>query len=140
MSFVICIILIWTIRMFFDCFTVLFAVMIPNLEPLISLIGASCLSTVGIALPAIINYLTFLRDYQKKGRFTFIMFYLRTIAIVGIAVFAFIIGVSISVSDILEHITWFFFHYDISLFIHTRNRTYFKIYCFKNMFLKLNKC
>lgn len=137
MLIVICIILIWFIRMFSDCFTVFLAVAIPNLEPLISLIGASCLSTVGIALPAIINCLTFFKNYQKKGRFTFVMFYLRTIVIVGIAVFAFIIGVATSVSDILEHIIWFFCN-EILLFIHTRNKTYLKIDYFKNMYFKLN--
>lgn len=86
-------------------FIVFFAIAIPNLEHLISLIGAFCLSSVGIALPAIINFLTFIDVYKDEGNLRFALFCLRNLLIVLIAIFAFIIGVSTSVSDIIHHMT-----------------------------------
>ncbi|XP_050540820.1 proton-coupled amino acid transporter-like protein CG1139 isoform X2 [Daktulosphaira vitifoliae] len=83
--------------------TFFLAVAIPNLEHLISLIGAFCLSTVGIALPAIINFLTFLKVYRKEGYIRLSLFILRNFLIVLIAIFAFIIGVSTSIKDIITH-------------------------------------
>ncbi|VVC32157.1 Amino acid transporter, transmembrane domain [Cinara cedri] len=82
--------------------TFFLAVAIPNLEHLISLIGAFCLSSVGIALPAIINFLTFADVYKKEGNLRFGLFCLRNLLIVLIAIFAFIIGVTTSISDIIH--------------------------------------
>ncbi|XP_050432497.1 proton-coupled amino acid transporter-like protein CG1139 isoform X1 [Adelges cooleyi] len=83
--------------------TFFLAVAIPNLEHLISLIGAFCLSTVGIALPAIINFLTFVDIYREEGYLRLGLFVLRNLLIVAIAVFAFVIGVSTSITDIINH-------------------------------------
>lgn len=83
--------------------TFFLAIAIPNLEHLISLIGAFCLSSVGIALPAIINFLTFAEVYKNEGNIRFSLFCLRNLLIVMIAIFAFIVGVYTSVSDIIHH-------------------------------------
>lgn len=83
--------------------TFFLAIAIPNLESLISLIGAFCLSSVGIALPAIINFLTFADVYKAEGNVRFGLFCLRNLLIVIIAIFAFIIGVYTSVSEIIHH-------------------------------------
>ncbi|XP_025408112.1 proton-coupled amino acid transporter-like protein CG1139 isoform X2 [Sipha flava] len=83
--------------------TFFFAIAIPNLEHLISLIGAFCLSSVGIAFPAIVSFLTFNEVYKNAGNFRYSLFCLRNLVIVIIAIFAFIIGVFTSVSDIIHH-------------------------------------
>ncbi|CAH1713516.1 proton-coupled amino acid transporter-like protein CG1139 isoform X1 [Aphis gossypii] len=85
--------------------TFFFAIAIPNLEHLISLIGAFCLSSVGIALPAIVSFLTFSDVYKDEGNLRFGLFCLRNLLIILIAIFAFVIGVSTSVSDIIHHMT-----------------------------------
>ncbi|XP_050540826.1 proton-coupled amino acid transporter-like protein CG1139 isoform X2 [Daktulosphaira vitifoliae] len=76
------------------------SVVVPNLEYLISFIGAFC-STMGIALPAIINLLTFLDVYRKQGCLRLSLFILRNFLIVLIAIFAFIIGVSTCIKNII---------------------------------------
>lgn len=90
----------------FKCyFSDFVAVVIPNLSDLIGLIGALCLSFVGIALPAIISFLTFAEDYKKKGRFSYSLFCLRNLFIVIVSIFALIIGVNVSMSDIIKHMS-----------------------------------
>lgn len=93
-----------TACLFFLC-TVFLAIAIPNLEHLISLIGAFCLSSVGIAFPAIVNFLTFADVYKNEGNVRFTLFCLRNLLIVIIAIFAFVIGVSTSLTDIVHHMT-----------------------------------
>lgn len=84
-------------------FQVFVAISVPNLEHLISLIGAFCLSTVGIALPAVIHFLVFYDDYKNRGYWKFALFVVHHVALLAIAVFAFTVGVSTSLSNIVNH-------------------------------------
>jgi len=70
---------------------------------LISLIGAFCLSTVGIALPAVIHFLVFFDDVKNQSRSKFVPFVLHHLSLIVVAVFAFTVGVSTSLSDIINH-------------------------------------
>ncbi|XP_039287154.1 proton-coupled amino acid transporter-like protein CG1139 isoform X1 [Nilaparvata lugens] len=80
-----------------------FAVAIPNLELFISLIGALCLSTMGLSLPAVINMLTFWDQYRGVG---FILFISKNMCIILISVLGFAVGTSTSLHEIIEK----FFH------------------------------
>jgi len=64
------------------------------LEYLISLIGATCLSTVGILLPTVVHFLAYADYYKDKGYVAYGLFFLRSAAIVTIAVSAFVVGVT----------------------------------------------
>ncbi|CAH1389620.1 unnamed protein product [Nezara viridula] len=79
--------------------TFTFAVAIPDLELFISLIGAFCLSTMGLSFPAIIQLCTYWNEYNGLQ---FIFFFLKNLTICLIATFGFIIGVTTSVEGIIE--------------------------------------
>lgn len=93
--------LVWeyVIRIFLVFVTFFFAVLIPNLELFISLIGAICLSTMGLSFPAIIQLLTFWNHYSGAR---FLIFFLKNLTIILIAVLGFLIGTSVSVNEILH--------------------------------------
>lgn len=82
---------------FFHSVTVVFAVAIPNLELFISLIGAFCLSTMGLSFPAMIQLLTFWDYYRGFGKALFI---LKNLIIIVIAALGFTIGVTTSLQEI----------------------------------------
>jgi len=68
--------------------------MVPNLEYLISLIGATCLSMVGILFPTVVHFLTGAERYRNKGHVQYGLFFLRNVFIVFVSVFAFVVGVT----------------------------------------------
>lgn len=81
--------------------SVLLAVAIPNLELFISLIGAFCLSTLGLAFPAIIYLLTF--AHQLRGPQKVLVPIINAILmVVGFA--GFIIGTYTSVDEIINEL------------------------------------
>lgn len=77
------------------------AIAVPELELLISLIGAACLSVVGIGMPAVISHLTFADERRKKGGGR-LLFGLRNLLIVAVSAFAFVVGVYFSAIDIRD--------------------------------------
>lgn len=81
------------------CITVLLAVAIPNLELFISLFGALCLSSLGLAFPAIIELCTYWKDVSGFRKF-FMVIKNMVICIVGIA--GLFIGTYTSISEIIE--------------------------------------
>lgn len=81
--------------------TFVLAAAIPNLELFISLIGALCLATMGIALPAIIQMLTFWDSIHGLEKTIFV---LKNLTMILIAVMGFLIGVTTSVSEIMHKI------------------------------------
>lgn len=79
--------------------SVLLAVAIPNLELFISLFGALCLSSLGLAFPALFESCVFLK--HKSGFVKYIMIVKNVIiGLVGLA--GFIIGTSTSLSGIVR--------------------------------------
>lgn len=68
------------------------AAAIPNLELFISLVGAFCLSAMGIAFPAMAQILVFWSNRQETFGFALMVF--KNIVIIMIAFLAFTIGIS----------------------------------------------
>jgi len=81
-------------------FSVLLAVAFPNLDLFISLIGALCLSALGIAFPAIIEQCTWW--YQCQGS-SFILMTIKNILLVIFGIFGLIVGTYVSLKGIFEH-------------------------------------
>lgn len=80
-------------------FTVLLAVAIPNLELFISLFGAFCLSTLGLAFPALIELCTFwkcITGYKK----TWMIVKTTLVVLVGLA--GLTIGTYTSLAEIVK--------------------------------------
>ncbi|KAL0279965.1 UNVERIFIED_CONTAM: hypothetical protein PYX00_001405 [Menopon gallinae] len=90
----------YVVRTCLVLFTFLVAVAIPNLEYFISLIGALCLSALGIAFPAIIQTATYW--YQKTGT-EFYLMCLKNFLLVAFGIVGLIIGTYVSLSDIITH-------------------------------------
>lgn len=76
---------------------VLLAVAIPNLELFISLIGAFCLSAMGLSFPAFIQMFTFWDYYSGTSK---LLFFLKNMVVVLIALLGFSVGVSTSLHEI----------------------------------------
>lgn len=79
------------------------AVAIPNLELFISLFGALCLSVLGLAFPALIDYCTFSK--QTKGASKVFMI-VKNVLIAFIGGAGLIIGTYTSLEEIIKT----FFH------------------------------
>lgn len=75
------------------------AVAIPNLELFISLFGALCLSALGLAFPALIDYCTFAK--QTKG-FSKIILVVKNVLIAFIGAAGLVIGTYTSLEEIVK--------------------------------------
>uniref|UniRef100_A0A0K8T6A9 Amino acid transporter transmembrane domain-containing protein n=2 Tax=Lygus hesperus TaxID=30085 RepID=A0A0K8T6A9_LYGHE len=80
---------------------VTFAAIIPYLELFISLIGALCLATMGLAFPALIQLFTYWHDVHGTQ---FIIWSFKNYLIVVVALIGFVIGVTTSVEEIIVKI------------------------------------
>ncbi|XP_055311580.1 proton-coupled amino acid transporter-like protein CG1139 isoform X2 [Sitodiplosis mosellana] len=96
--------LLWeyVVRTVIVLITFLLAVAIPKLDLFISLFGAFCLSTLGLAFPALIETLVFLKEKSGTAR-TMMIIKNTIISIFGLC--ALIIGTSTSVLAIIESFT-----------------------------------
>ena len=79
--------------------TVLLAVAIPNLELFISLFGALCLSTLGLAFPPLIQMFTFWK--QIKG-FQKVRMIVVNIIMISTGIAGLIIGTYTSLAEIIK--------------------------------------
>lgn len=75
------------------------AVLIPDLEMFISLIGALALSTLGIAFPALLDTCV---NWHTTTGFAKAFMLIKNIVISLIGVAGFIIGTTMSLSDIIK--------------------------------------
>ncbi|XP_065217636.1 proton-coupled amino acid transporter-like protein CG1139 isoform X2 [Planococcus citri] len=82
--------------------TFFLAAAVPNLEIFISFVGAFCLSSIGVAFPAIVEILTFWNNHEDAFQFSIMIF--RNIIIIVIAILAFTIGVSSSVAKFVQEV------------------------------------
>lgn len=78
--------------------TVIIAIIVPNLGPFITLIGAVCLSTLGLMFPAIIETITYWND-PGMGRFNWRLIKNALLVIFGII--GFISGTYVSIVEII---------------------------------------
>lgn len=89
----------YVVRTVIVLITFIMAMAIPNLDLFIAFIGALCLSSMGVAFPAIIQVLVFWDYYQDKWQFS--LFLMKNLIILLIAILAFVIGVSTSLIKII---------------------------------------
>lgn len=82
--------------------TVIIAVSVPNLGPFISLMGAVCLSTLGIVFPPIIETITYW-DIPGMGRFRWRLVTNGSLVIFGII--GFLSGTYVSIVAIITTTT-----------------------------------
>lgn len=75
------------------------AAAIPNLGPFISLIGAVCLSTLGLMFPAIIEIVTYW-DVPGMGRYNWRMYKNGFLVLFGII--GFLTGTYVSLIEIID--------------------------------------
>ncbi|XP_035772552.1 proton-coupled amino acid transporter-like protein pathetic isoform X1 [Anopheles albimanus] len=81
--------------------TVVIAAALPNLGPFITLIGAVCLSTLGMMFPAIIELVTF---YEKPGFGRFNWRLWKNIFLILFGVVGFVTGTYVSIVEFSEHL------------------------------------
>lgn len=91
----------YMIRIVMVIFTVGVAIAIPNLGPFISLVGAVCLSTLGLMFPSIIELVTVWE--QENGLGTYYWRLWKNLAIVAFGVLGFLTGSYVSIQEILEN-------------------------------------
>lgn len=87
------------ISILFWLFAVMLAVAIPNLELFISLFGALCLSALGLAFPALIEYCTFSK--QTRG-FAKVIMVTKCVLIALIGAAGLVIGTYTSLEEIIK--------------------------------------
>jgi len=73
---------------------------VPKLGPFISLVGAVCLSTLGLMFPAIIEIVTFWDTPGGLGRYNWKI--LKNIFVVLFGVLGFLTGTYCSIQEIIE--------------------------------------
>lgn len=93
-----CIVTIWN-SFLFQILTVVIAAAIPNLGPFISLIGAVCLSTLGLIFPSVIEIVTF---WEKPGMGQYNWRLWKNVALIMFGIIGFLTGTYVSVLEILE--------------------------------------
>lgn len=88
------------IRIGLVAITVFIAAALPNIGPFVTLIGAVCLSTLGMMFPAVIELVTF---YEKPGygRFNWILW--KNICLILFGVVGFITGTYVSIEEFSQH-------------------------------------
>ncbi|PSN47057.1 Proton-coupled amino acid transporter-like protein pathetic [Blattella germanica] len=89
----------YAIRIFLVIATVVIAVAIPQLGPFISLVGAVCLSTLGLMFPAIIELVTYW-DNPGLGPGYWILW--KNVLIIMFGILGFVTGTLVSIEEIIE--------------------------------------
>ncbi|XP_046734837.1 proton-coupled amino acid transporter-like protein pathetic isoform X1 [Diprion similis] len=90
----------YCLRIALVIFTVVVAILIPNLGPFISLVGAVCLSTLGLMFPSIIELVTVWEAENGLGRYNWRLW--KNIAIISFGVLGFVTGTYVSIQDIIK--------------------------------------
>lgn len=78
--------------------TVVIAILVPNLGPLISLVGAVCLSTMGLMFPSIIELVVFWEQENGLGKWNWRLW--KNIAIICFGILGFVTGTYCSLEEI----------------------------------------
>lgn len=81
-------------------FTVTVAIAIPNLGPFISLVGAVCLSTLGLMFPSVIELVTVWDQENGLGACYWKLW--KNLAIISFGVLGFLTGTYVSIQEILD--------------------------------------
>lgn len=89
----------YALRIILVSATVAIAVAIPNLGPFISLIGAVCLSTLGLMFPAIIELVTY---WERPGLGTYNWRLWKNGFLICFGILGFVTGTYVSIQEIIE--------------------------------------
>lgn len=84
---------------YFQILTVIIAIIIPNLGPFITLIGAVCLSTLGLMFPAIIETITY---WERPGMGRFNWRLIKNVLLVIFGIIGLLTGTYVSIEEITE--------------------------------------
>ncbi|KAI8430633.1 hypothetical protein MSG28_000836 [Choristoneura fumiferana] len=90
----------YSIRIFIIVMTLCIAVAIPNLGPFISLVGAVCLSFLGLIFPAVIETVTFWDRPNGLGTWNWVMW--KNLFLVSFGILGFFSGSYVSILDIIH--------------------------------------
>lgn len=89
----------YSIRIAIIIGTVAVAIGVPNLGGFISLVGAVCLSTLGLIFPAVIDLITFY-DEPGLGRFNWRLW--KNLFLISFGMLGFVTGTYVSIHEIME--------------------------------------
>lgn len=90
----------YTIRILLIILTLSLAIAIPNLGGFISLVGAVCLSFLGLIFPAVIETVTFWDRPNGLGRYNWVL--LKNTFLVCFGILGFLTGSYVSILDIIK--------------------------------------
>ncbi|XP_047543441.1 proton-coupled amino acid transporter-like protein CG1139 [Vanessa atalanta] len=90
----------YSIRIFVVLLTLCTAIAIPNLGPFISLVGALCLSFLGLIFPAVIETVTFWDRPNGLGRYNWVLW--KNMFLVSFGILGFLTGSYVSILDIFS--------------------------------------
>lgn len=90
----------YSIRIGIIILTLCTAIAIPNLGPFISLVGAVCLSFLGLIFPAVIETVTYWDRPNGLGRFNWVLW--KNLFMVSFGILGFLTGAYVSILDIIH--------------------------------------
>ncbi|XP_053623995.1 proton-coupled amino acid transporter-like protein CG1139 isoform X1 [Plodia interpunctella] len=90
----------YSIRITLIVMTLGIAIAIPNLGPFISLVGAVCLSFLGLIFPAVIETVTYWDRPNGLGRFNWVLW--KNMFLVCFGILGFLTGAYVSILDIIK--------------------------------------
>ncbi|XP_014370043.1 proton-coupled amino acid transporter-like protein CG1139 isoform X1 [Papilio machaon] len=90
----------YSIRIFIIIITLCIAIAIPNLGPFISLVGAVCLSFLGLIFPSIIEIVAFWDRPNGLGRFNWVLW--KNLFLISFGILGFLTGSYVSIIEIIE--------------------------------------
>lgn len=90
----------YLVRIGLVIFTVSVAIAVPKLGPFISLVGAICLSTLGLMFPSVIELVTVWDEENGLGRYNWRLW--KNIFIICFGILGFLTGSYVSLQDILD--------------------------------------
>ncbi|XP_054274645.1 proton-coupled amino acid transporter-like protein pathetic isoform X2 [Macrosteles quadrilineatus] len=90
----------YSIRIVLVIMTVLIAIMVPNLGPFISLVGAVCLSFLGLMFPSIVEIIVYWGSEEGLGKGNWILW--KNLAVIMFGVVGFFTGSYTSILEIIE--------------------------------------
>lgn len=86
-------------RLFLSSLTILIAILVPNLGGFISLVGAVCLSMLGLIFPAVIELVTI---WEKPGLGPYKYKLWKNLALILFGLIGFVFGTYVSILDIIK--------------------------------------
>lgn len=89
----------YSIRISLVTLTVILAILIPNLGGFISLVGAVCLSMLGLIFPSVIELVTFYED-PGLGRFNWRLW--KNMFLICFGLLGFVTGTYVSIQEIIQ--------------------------------------